>query len=118
VRAISNGDQSPSNRGRTMRVAPPESGRPRESYCCHPRCLSSPASWPDVPSFGIKGDAFGVIQPCSSDMTDTAFARFEISSRVKFLAMAGRAFRANSALACSGFESEEKRRRKKSSYDQ
>jgi len=44
VRAIGNGDQSPSNRGRTMRVAPPESGRSRESYCCHPRCLSSPMS--------------------------------------------------------------------------
>lgn len=44
VRAIGNGDQSPSNRGRTMRVAPPESGRLRESYCCHPRCLSSPMS--------------------------------------------------------------------------
>lgn len=44
VRAIGNGDQSPSNRGRTMRVAPPESGRLRESYCCHPRCLLSPMS--------------------------------------------------------------------------
>jgi len=85
VRAISNGDQSPSNRGRTMRVAPPESGRPRESYCCHPRCLSSPASWSDVPSFGIKGDAFGVIQARSFDMTDTVFATSEISPRVKFL---------------------------------
>ena len=43
TRVITNGDQSPSNRGRTMRVVPPESGRLRESYCCHPRCLSTSA---------------------------------------------------------------------------
>lgn len=64
VRVIGNGDQSPSNHGRTMRVAPPESGRPRKSYCYHPRCLSRPMS---TDASKTEGEAFRVIQDCSFD---------------------------------------------------
>lgn len=64
VRAIGNGDQSPSNRGRTMRVAPPESGRLRERAIVATHVVSRAlCRGLNVLSFVT----FRVIQDCSFD---------------------------------------------------